>query len=143
MILLQRSKNALKTLVIVVGTCLFFFSPVAIASTENMPVPIMKEIHITKPDFEYSNHKPSDASVRISSAIVSLPEGESGTIDSIKIIGPNDELEFGCTNQNVVNGTDLIKSCGGNAYLKKGDTTYIASGSNFKHDTTLEITLIP
>lgn len=141
--LLQSSKNALKTLVIVVTTCLFFFSPVAIASTDTNDVmdTVFKEISITKSDFQYSHQKIIPTSGRVSSAIVSLPEGESGTIDNIKIIGPNNELEFGCVNQNVVNGTDLIKSCGGNAYLKEGNTTYEANGSNFTPGITLGIDL--
>lgn len=102
---------------------------------------IGKEVHIDNGGFKVSRQGNIAKPGRISAAIVSLPEGESGTIDSINITGPNHEKEFGCENLDVVNGTDLIKSCGGVAYLKEGKTTYAAMGSHFKPDTTLKIAL--
>lgn len=73
-----------------------------------------------------------DKKLRISSAVVSLPENETGIIDKIIITGPNGEREFGCVNLKVTNGTDLIKSCGGPAYLNVGNNTYEAQGSKFE-----------
>jgi hypothetical protein len=69
--------------------------------------------------------------LRIGSAIVSLPDGETGTVDEISITSPNEKV-FGCTNLKIQKGTDLIKACGGFAYLKTGKVTYYAKGSNFK-----------
>lgn len=141
--LLQSCKTTLKTLIVVLTICLFAFSPMAIASTDNMLDVISEEVHIKNEGFSVNHLGTVPHPLRIQAAIVSLPEGESGTIDSIDIIGPNNEREFGCENIDVVNGTDLIKLCGGYAYLKEGKTTYIASGSNFKPDvnTTFGIEL--
>ncbi|MDJ0531253.1 MAG: hypothetical protein QNJ70_01945 [Xenococcaceae cyanobacterium MO_207.B15] len=124
-------------MIITLATCLFLFSPVAIASTKNL------NVDVKNGGFSYENTKMIPSAARIQAAIVSLPEGEAGTIDSIEIIGPNNKREFGCKNLDVVNGTDLIKSCGGFADLKEGKTTYKASGSNFGPDanTTLGIGL--
>ena len=140
--LLQSCKSILKTVVITLATCLFLFSPVAIASTDTEFTP--PALDVKNGEFSFKNSEimiPS--SMRVQKAIISLPVGESGTIDSIEIIGPNNKREFGCKNIDVVNGTDLIKSCGGPAYLEEGKTTYKASGSNFKPDTntSLKITL--
>lgn len=76
-------------------------------------------------------------------AVLSLPDGETGTIDSIVITGPGEVREFGCSGLKVQNGTDLIKACGGPAVLKPGPTTYQASGSNFgpEPDVTLSVAL--
>ena len=140
--LLQSCKNTFKALVIVLTTCLFFFPTVAIASTNNTFAVIIKEVSIKNGSLEvHPRTKELRDSGKVSAAIVSLPEGESGTINSIKITGPNNNTEFGCENIDVVNGTDLIKACGGIAYLEKGETTYEAMGSNFKPDTTLKIAL--
>ncbi len=137
--LLQSCKSTLKTVIIALATCLFLFCPVAIASTDNT---LHFEVDVKNGGFSYENTK-MIPSARIQEAIISLPAGESGTIDSIEIIGPNNKREFGCKNLDVVNGTDLIKSCGGPAYLEKGQTIYKASGSNFapNANTTLKIGL--
>jgi len=76
---------------------------------------------------------------RVDSVIVSLPEGETGIIEEIVIIGPDNQREYGCVNQKVKNGVDLIKSCGGFAYLKKGSTVYQAKGSNFNPNRTIQL----
>lgn len=73
----------------------------------------------------------------VRSATISLPPGETGTIDSIVITGPtaanpDGERVFGCNNVKVKNGIDLIKACGGPAELLTGGTlVYKASGSGF------------
>jgi hypothetical protein len=75
---------------------------------------------------------------RVGSAVLALPEGETGTIAEIAITGPSGKI-FGCKNIQVQNGTDLIKSCGGPAYLKAGKSTYSARGSNFQPQTDLKL----
>ena len=87
--LLQSCKDTWKTLVIIVSTCLFFFSPVAIASTDNMLDVIPKEVHVENGEFTVNHPGTVHESLVVRHAIVSLPEGESGTINSIKIIGPD------------------------------------------------------
>lgn len=79
----------------------------------------------------------------VRSAIVSLPAGESGTIQSIIITGPDGAREFGCSNIKIKDGTDLIKACGGPAVLKPGDTIYQANGKDFipNPDVTFGISL--
>lgn len=104
---------------------------------------------IGMPDFDVSvmegsfNVDVSDIDVQkdliIGSAVVSLPEGETGTIDQIVITGPDGQREFGCENIKVENGTDLIKSCGGPAYLKAGKTKYQARGSNFQPNPNVKL----
>ena len=81
---------------------------------------------------------------RIGSAVISLPPGgENGVIEEILITGPNGIKEYGCQNQPVKTGSDLIMECGGPAYLLKGSTTYRAKGSGFKPEleTTLTVDL--
>lgn len=72
-----------------------------------------------------------EPSLTVRSAIVSLPAGESGTIQSIIITGPDGAREFGCSNIKIKDGTDLIKACGGPAVLKPGTTRYQANGKDF------------
>ena len=86
--------------------------------------------------------------ITIGSAIVSLPKGETGTIDKLVITrkdGAQEIREFGCSNLKIQNGTDLIQSCGGLAALKPGETIYEAQGSDFKPNpnVTLSISLVP
>jgi len=77
---------------------------------------------------------------RLGSAIISLPPGgESGVIEQIIITGPDGRVEYGCQNQPVTTGSNLIQECGGPAYLLKGPTTYTAKGAGF--DPELETTL--
>jgi hypothetical protein len=84
-------------------------------------------------------------------AILVLPDGEFGTIKSIKIdgittTGDNQNI-FGCGPINVKNGLDLIKTCGGPAEIN-GNTSlasfrYQAEGLGFgpNPNTKLEIVL--
>lgn len=139
--LIQSWKRSLKVAMAVIAVSLFFCTPIALAS--NRPdVLINKSLEVENGGFDYQITKPIPGA-RIGKATVVLPPGESGKIDSIAIIGPDKKLEFACRNLPVMNGTDLITSCGGPAYLKAGDTTYMASGSGFKPDanTTLVIEL--
>ncbi len=81
---------------------------------------------------------------RIGSAVISLPPGgETGVIEQIIITGPDGKIEYGCQNEPVTTGTDLIRECGGPAYLIQGETTYTAKGSGFTPElkTTLEVNL--
>jgi hypothetical protein len=81
---------------------------------------------------------------RIGGALISLPpSAEIGVIEKIIITGPEGNIEYGCQNQPVETGIDLIMECGGPAYLMKGATTYTAKGSGFKPElkTTLTVDL--
>lgn len=81
---------------------------------------------------------------RIGSAVISLPPGgETGLIEQIIITGPDGRIEYGCQNQPVTSGSNLIMECGGPAYLLQGSTTYKATGSGFKPElkTTLTVDL--
>ncbi|NER33673.1 MAG: hypothetical protein F6J93_06385 [Oscillatoria sp. SIO1A7] len=93
---------------------------------------------------------PMDITIR--SAIVTLPPGETGTIDTILITRPYNQdgcpetildgesvcIEFGCSWIEVENGTDLIPACGGPAVLKAAETTYHANGSHFGPQGTFD-----
>lgn len=106
---------------------------------------ISEQIEITGGGFSIS--PPLETAVpqpiTIRSAVVSLPEGETGTLEKIIITGPTGEREFGCFNIKIQNGTDLIKSCGGPAVLEAGKTLYEAQGNHFAPDldTTFSVSL--
>ncbi|MGK7939643.1 MAG: hypothetical protein AB4062_05725 [Crocosphaera sp.] len=86
-------------------------------------------------DFSTTNENTPDFKVR--SAIVSLPEGEVVNIDEIVITGPDGQREFGCVNiKGVKNDDNLIKDCGGPAFLKAGKTVYRAKGEVVKTGST-------
>lgn len=80
---------------------------------------------------------------RIGSAIISLPpDGESGIIEQLIITGPDEEIEYSCPLiENVQTGTSLITRCGGPAYLRQGETTYIARGHGFKPESATTLTV--
>ncbi len=89
--------------------------------------------------------------VVIDSAKVSLPDGGTGRLNYIDILGPmtygdmtRGGREFGCDNINVKDGTDLIQVCGGPAFLNRGPGLYEADGSGFgpNPNTTLRVTLL-
>lgn len=123
----------LSTVALTFALVMFFVAPATQAATDMSAVDsIIESIEIKGGGFDVSVTNPVPAKLRIGSAIVSLPKGETGVIDRIAITGPNGKLEFGCENLKVTNGTDLIESCGGPAYLAKGKTTYEAKGSNFQ-----------
>ncbi len=78
------------------------------------------------------------------------PSGETGTLNMIDIFGPmtwehrrRGGKEFGCQNIKVKDGTDLIRECGGPAYLNRGAGEYYAAGSGFgpAPNTTLRVDL--
>lgn len=86
--------------------------------------------------------QPLPAKTVIRSAKLSLPPGETGTINKIKITGPNG-VEFGCQDIKVKDGVDLIKACGGTAVLEAGGPiTYIAEGSSFAPQLNTEIQVV-
>lgn len=105
-----------------------------------------KEVPVENGEFAVARRNSIPHPITIEEAIVSLPEGESGTIKYIEIIGPNRDLEFGCGPIEVVNKMNLLESCGTESLkLEEGATTYQAAGSNFQPDpnTTLKIALKP
>lgn len=129
--LANKFVHSFKILAVAFALLICVFSSTAIAAQTCImegPVPIKDG------SFSLSVTDPAPA-FTVRSAIVSLPDGETGDLESIIIIGPNGEREFGCGSKEypikVENGTDLIPACGGPAVLKAGDTTYEAKGSNF------------
>jgi len=79
------------------------------------------------------------------SAVVETSDEEKGEIDEIIITGPGVDgpatREFGCINQRVQDGTDLIKTCGGPAVLKAGQTKYVANGHGFSPNVPFTVNL--
>lgn len=137
--------NTLKTIGIALFASLFLFSSNSLAASQTTDIKdIWEKVKVENGNFSVKDIHPIP-SVRVEKAIIDLPQNEKGTIDNLSIIGPDNQIEFGCQNIDVVNGTDLIKACGGPANLKAGETTYKASGSNFRpeSDTVLKIDLIP
>ena len=136
--LLKRLWRSSSFLAITLVFSLFLFSQSAFALV-GMPEidSIFREVQISGGEFEVDVTVPVKNKSRIGSAVVSLPPGETGTIDEIAITGPEGKI-FGCVNIKVTTGTDLIKSCGGPAYLIPGDTRYQAKGSNFQPQPDVE-----
>jgi hypothetical protein len=136
--LLQWSKFLAVTLVF----ALFLHSQSAIAAMGMTEInSLLRNAEIKNGVFEVPNITTEIAKdLRIGSAVLSLPEGETGTIEEIAITGP-DGIIFGCKNLKVQNGTDLIKSCGGPAYLKAGKSIYFAKGSNFQPETNIKFSV--
>jgi len=140
--LIGKFRQFFKISAITLVFSLFLLSQSAIALLGMPSVDRMFDVPIT--GGEFSVDVPNieiPESLRVGSAILSLPEGETGTIEEIIITGPDGERQFGCVNVKVQNGTDLIKSCGGPAYLKAGKTTYKAKGSNFKPQGDVELSV--
>ena len=125
---LRKFVSSVKVLAVTLVLLLSFFSSAAMADEATCIV--RGPITIENGSFDYSKTRDvNEFTVR--SAIVSLPVGESGTIDSIKITGPDGKPELGCpTVKDVKNGTDLIPACGGPVVLKTGETIYAAKGSD-------------
>ncbi|BAZ31040.1 hypothetical protein NIES4074_35100 [Cylindrospermum sp. NIES-4074] len=127
--------NAIAVLIFVFSVALIA-SPLSAAADTPKPLPTLVDAiqecaKIKKGGFNFSVKTSVPAPITVRSAVLSLPAGETGTINSIAITGPDGVREFGCVNTKVQNGTDLVKACGGPAALKAGPTTYAAQGSNF------------
>lgn len=142
---IKKIMNFAKSLVAVIIISISLFSPAAIAAM-GMPAVdnILKSVPITGGKFSVDLTVTIPSKARIGKAVVSLPQGETGTIDEIAITGMDGKI-FGCKNIKIQNGTDLIKACGGPAYLIPGSTVYQAKGSNFKPkaDVQLGVELSP
>jgi hypothetical protein len=87
-----------------------------------------------------------DATVR--SAVLAIPNGETGFIEKIKISAvpapPENPsgIVYGCLNIKVKNKIDLIESCGGPAVLKANVVyKYEAIGKGFKPNSKFAINL--
>lgn len=143
--LLRSYQRAFSAVIVVLAAYLFLCAPAAMAYTGTSADLVFEQVQVKDGAFAVSTESTIKSSVRISAALISLPPGESGTIDEIVITGPNGEREFGCSNVKVMNGTDLIVSCGGPAYLNAGPTVYKARGSGFgpTPDVALGIELNP
>ncbi|WP_156481641.1 hypothetical protein [Anabaena sp. 4-3] len=120
-------------------SCLMFCFPTGAMADSCSPgaYPIggspFKTIKIQGGSFEVATPVACLTERRVIRAVtVSLkPETATGSIDTIVITGPGGKREFGCVDQKVKNGTNLIKACGGTAVLEPGDTIYSAKGSGF------------
>src|SRR6476661_2921617 len=101
-----------------------------------------QSVPIVKGSFEVSVPGVLKEDTRMGSAIISLPPGgESGVIEEIIITGPDGKIEYGCQSQPVATGSDLIRECGGPAYLIQGPTTYTAKGSGFEPELKTTLTV--
>ncbi|WP_013320960.1 hypothetical protein [Gloeothece verrucosa] len=148
--LLNKSLIWANVFAIAISFVTFFFPATAMA---DVGVPsakdIFKSIAIQNGTFKLQRERVLDMAEPVRSAIVALPDGETGMIELIQIVNvsPNgqQEIEFGCSNLKVKNKTDLIQSCGGPAILKPGLTIYRASGKDFGPalDVTLGVDLKP
>jgi hypothetical protein len=132
---MNEVKKFLQLVQTLIATLVFSFFLLSQSAIAAMGMPeidsIFESVPITGGGFTIDLTVPIKEKIRIASAVVSLPDGETGTIDEIAITGSDGKI-FGCQNIKVQNGTDLIKSCGGSAYLVPGDTKYQAKGSNFQ-----------
>lgn len=138
---LKKLWQSSKFLGITLVFSLFFFSQSAFAAMEMPEIDsIFRNVSIRGGEFSVDLTVPIPSKALIGKALVSLPDGETGTIDEIAITGANGKI-FGCKNLKVQNGTDLIKSCGGKAFLIPGDTRYQAKGSNFQPSPDVEFSV--
>ncbi|WP_298914989.1 hypothetical protein [uncultured Nostoc sp.] len=142
---LKKSMRLTKILAFALSFLVFCFSTEAIAAPSTLATLIITEkAPITEGKFSIdTTTDPLPDKTVIRSAKLFLPAGETGTINKIKITGPNG-LEFGCQDIKVKNGVDLIKACGGPAVLEAGGAiTYVAEGSGFapKLNTKLKVVL--
>lgn len=135
----KKLLQPLKVIAVTLAFSLFFLSQNAIAQISIPPIIRMFEVNIDGGSFHVDVPSKIESNSRVGSAIVSLPKGESGVINKIVITGPDGSREFGCSDIKVQEGTDLIKTCGGPAYLKAGKTTYSAKGSGFSSERTVEL----
>jgi len=129
-------------------TILLFSTNVIAAPSPVLALTIREKFPITNGEFTVDTLKKGISGqvpqkLTVTSAVLSLPAGETGTIDKITITGP-DGLEFGCEDIKVKDKVDLIEACGGLGVLKPGGPIdYVATGSGFspKLDTELGVTL--
>ncbi|HEY9623114.1 MAG TPA: hypothetical protein V6C78_22350 [Crinalium sp.] len=142
---LKSMAKVAKLFALVLSILLFVSSTPALAYV--IPAAPTFAVDIAQGKFDVNVRVPNPLSKRfvVRSAVVSLPPGETGTIDSIVITGPtaadpNGGRLFGCSNIKVQNGIDLIKACGGPAELLTGGTlVYQASGSNFSPNEDIKL----
>lgn len=134
MSLSKYCRNIFKATLVAVTISLFFFTSASSAYAVSQLSTISKTLPVTAGGFDYERTKNIYADARVGAATVQLPPGETGTIELIKIVGPDNEVEFQCTDIDVSNGVDIISACGGPAYLAAGPTTYEAMGRNFGPD---------
>ncbi len=114
---------------------MFCFPTAAMADPGNFLDGVTQQIPITEGNFFVSaTGLVPEKLPSIGSAVVSLsPSGETGTVNTILIIGPDGKPELSCEGISVKNGTDLIKECSISTpvTLKAGLTSYTAQGSGF------------
>jgi hypothetical protein len=128
---LKKPMRLAKIWALALSFLMLCFPAVAMAATGSFTEAVEESIMITGGSFNVNLPGPVPMPITIRSAVVSLPPGETGTVNQIVITGPDGKREFGCQNIKVQNGTDLIKECGGSAVLQAGKTIYEAQGSDF------------
>ncbi|EAW36263.1 hypothetical protein [Lyngbya sp. PCC 8106] len=129
--LLKKSLRLVNVCVLAISLMVLCFPTVAMADAENFTQAVEKSVMVHDGVLHVNKQGSVKQTEIIRSAIVSLPEGETGTVTSIIITGPDGQREFGCQNLKVQKGTDLIKECGGSAVLQEGLTIYQAEGRDF------------
>ncbi len=143
--LLNKSMRLIKILAFALSFIIFCFPTSAMANPSTFATLIITEqASIVGGKFSVdTTTEPLPSTTVIRSAKLFLPAGETGTINKIKITGPNG-IEFGCQDIKVKNGIDLIKACGGPAVLEAGGAiNYVAEGSDFgpKPNSKLRVVL--
>lgn len=144
MISLKMTIRATRIVAFALSVLIFCFTtPVMAAPSPFAALIITQKAQITGGKFTVNRTtEPLPARTVIRSAKLSLPSGETGTINKIQITGPNG-LEFGCQNIKVKDGINLIKACGGPAVLEAGGPiNYVAEGSSFGPELNTELQVV-
>ncbi|MBV6627773.1 MAG: hypothetical protein KI793_33435 [Rivularia sp. (in: Bacteria)] len=134
----KKLMNSVKILAICAVLVVGLFAPVAMAD-ESLG---FRRLILETGKENYEKSQTIYSPVDFNSVVVSLnPANQTGTIDKIRITGPDGKREFECKNREIENGDDLVKLCGaeGPLHLVKGDTKYEASVSGFKPNTQLQV----
>ncbi|MDZ8187554.1 MAG: hypothetical protein RMX96_22225 [Nostoc sp. ChiSLP02] len=142
--LLKMFVNPAKILAFALSFVILCFTTTAMAVPNTLPTLIITEkAQIIDGKFSIdTTTQPLPAKTVVRSAKLFLAAGETGTINKIKITGPNG-VEFGCQDIKVKDGVDLIKACGGPAVLEAGGPiTYVAQGSGFAPELNTEIQVV-
>jgi hypothetical protein len=142
-----------KVFALALSILLFISSMPAMATVIPIPFPLtatVKNGNFSVSPKQAKNPLPAGKLV-VRRAILILPDGEFGTIKSIKITGERQDDStvqnlFGCSNINVRNGIDLIKACGGPAELlgidKLKDLRYQAEGTGFGPNPNIKFEVV-
>ena len=135
----KKLMNSVKILAICAVLILGLFAPSAMADTnEHLG---FRRLILEKGSKDYENSQVLYSPLDFNSVKVSLsPSDQTGTIEKIRITGPDGEKELECDNQKIKDGDDLVELCvKPSVHLKQGNTKYEASVSGFEPNTRLQV----